>query len=52
MAIVDPDTALVAANSFNPKTFEVRGDEAQVRHEFPFYIYTIDSTAFDPDNVV
>jgi len=50
--IIDSEQALVASESFNPKTFEVRGEQAQVKHEFNFAIYTIDSTAFDPDNVV
>lgn len=50
--IVDKDTSLVAAESFSPKTFEVRQEVSQVRHEFIFYVYTEDNTAFDPQDAV
>ena len=52
LAVVEPTTALVANESFQSKTFEVRGEAAQVRHEFIFSIYTVDDTDFDPDKVV
>ena len=52
LAVVEPTTALVANESFQSKTFEVRGEAAQVRHEFIFSIYTADDTDFDPDKVV
>lgn len=52
IALVDKTNAIVSSESFSPKTFEVREDEAQIRHEFNFSIYTIDSTAFDPDNAI
>ena len=45
-------TAVVAAQSFQPKTFQLRGDKPQVRHEFVFNIYTEDNTAFNPVNAV
>jgi hypothetical protein len=50
--IVDKTNAIVASTSFSPKTFEVRGDTSQIKNEFIFSVYTIDSTAFDPDNAV
>lgn len=50
--IVDKTNAIVASASFNPKTFEVRQDVSQIKNEFVFNVYTIDSTAFDPDNAV
>jgi hypothetical protein len=50
--IVDKTNAIVAATSFSPKTFEVRGDTSQIKNEFTFNVYTVDSTAFDPDNAV
>ena len=50
--VIDKTSVIVAEESFSPKTFEVRQDEAQVKHEFIFSIYTIDSTKFDPDNAV
>ena len=51
-AIVDKTDGIVAQESFQPKTFETREDETQIRNERNFAIYTIDSTVFDPDNVV
>ena len=50
--VVNKTNAIVSSESFSPKTFEVREDEAQIKHEFVFSIYTVDSTAFDPDNAV
>lgn len=50
--VVDKTDAIVSTESFTPKTFEVREDETQIRHDFNFYVYTFDSTGFDPDNVV
>ena len=48
----DKTQAIVPQTSFTPKTFEVREDEAQVRNEFNFSIYTIDKDSFDPDHAV
>jgi hypothetical protein len=50
--IVDKTNVIVSATSFSPKTFEVRNDVSQIKNEFVFSVYTIDSTAFDPDNAV
>ncbi|WP_319418856.1 hypothetical protein [Pleurocapsa sp. FMAR1] len=50
--VVDKTNSLVASESFSPKTFEVRQETAQVKNEFVFSVYTVDSTAFDPDNAV
>lgn len=50
--ITDKTNALVSSDSFSPKTFEVRQDVSQVKHEFNFNLYTLDSTSFDPDNAV
>ncbi|NJO98678.1 MAG: hypothetical protein HC764_23970 [Pleurocapsa sp. CRU_1_2] len=50
--IIDKTNVLVSSDSFSPKTFEVRQDTAQIKHEFVFAVYTVDSTAFDPDNAV
>jgi hypothetical protein len=50
--IVDKTDVLVSATSFSSKTFETRGDTAQIRNEFNFYVYTVDSTSFDPDNAI
>ena len=50
--IVDKTNATVAQESFTPKTFEVREDETQIKHEFIFAVYTTDSNTFDPDNAV
>lgn len=50
--IVDKTNAIVSSTSFSPKTFEVRGDVSQIKNEFIFAVYTIDSSAFDPDNAV
>lgn len=50
--IIDKTNAIVSQTAFTPKTFEVREDESQIRHEFNFAVYTTDSTTFDPDNAV
>lgn len=50
--IVDKTDVVVSQTSFSPKTFEVRQDTSQIKHEFNFAVYTIDSTAFDPDNAI
>ncbi len=50
--IVDKTDAIVAVQSFTPKTFEVRDGEAQIRSDFNFYIYTQDASTFDPDDAV
>lgn len=50
--IVDKTNSIVSATSFSPKTFEVRQDVSQIKNEFVFNIYTVDATAFDPDNAV
>jgi hypothetical protein len=50
--IVDKTNAIVSSASFSPKTFEVRQDVSQIKNEFVFSVYTVDSTAFDPDNAV
>jgi hypothetical protein len=50
--IVDKTDVLVSTASFSPKTFETRQDTAQIRNEFNFYVYTVDSTSFDPDNAI
>lgn len=50
--ITDKTNVLVSSDSFSPKTFEVRQDVSQIKNEFVFSLYTIDSTAFDPDNAV
>jgi hypothetical protein len=50
--IVDKTNALVSSESFSPKTFEVRQDVSQIKNEFVFNLYTVDATAFDPDNAV
>lgn len=49
---VDETDAIVSTDSFTPKTFEVRNEATQIRHDFNFFVYTTDSTGFDPDNVV
>ena len=50
---VTPSTqALVAAQSFQPKTFVTRGEDTQVQHEFVFNVYTEDTTGFDPSSAV
>lgn len=51
-AIVDKTDAIVAVESFTPKTFEVRDGEAQIRTDFNFYVYTQDASTFDPDDTV
>lgn len=51
-AIVNKTDAIVAIESFQPKTFETREDEVQVRNNREFAIYSQDTTSFDPDNVV
>jgi hypothetical protein len=50
--VVDKTDVLVSSDSFSPKTFEVRQDVSQIKNEFVFAVYTVDSTAFDPDNAV
>ena len=50
--IQDKTQAIVAQTAFTPKSYETRDGEAQIRNEFPFAIYTIDSSGFDPDNVI
>ena len=50
--VVDKTNAIVANESFAPKTFEVRQDVSQIKNEFVFSVYTVDSTAFDPDNAI
>ena len=52
IAIVDKTNGIVPQTSFIPKTFEIREDETQVRHEFNFSIYTTDNTPFDANSVV
>ena len=52
LEVVDKTNSLVATESFSPKTFEVRQDTAQIKNEFVFSVYTVDSTAFDPDNAI
>lgn len=52
LEVVDKTDTIVSSDSFSPKTFEVRQDESQIKNEFVFAVYTIDSTAFDPDNAV
>ena len=51
-AVEDKTMAIVAEESFSPKTFETREDVSQIKNEFVFSIYTSDNTTFDPDNVV
>jgi hypothetical protein len=50
--IVDSTNSLVSGESFAPKTFEVRQNVSQIKNEFVFSVYTVDSTAFDPDNAI
>jgi hypothetical protein len=50
--IVDKTNVLVSTVSFSPKTFEVRQDVSQIKNEFVFSLYTVDSTSFDPDNAI
>jgi hypothetical protein len=52
LEITDKTNVLVSSDSFAPKTFEVRQDTAQIKNEFVFAVYTVDSTSFDPDNAV
>ena len=52
LVVADKTDVLVSSDSFAPKTFEVRQDESQVKHEFIFSVYTVDSTIFDPDNAI
>lgn len=52
LEVTDKTAVLVSATSFQPKTFETREDESQIKHEFIFSLYTTDSTAFDPDNAI
>lgn len=50
--IVDKTQAIVAQTNFQPKTFEVRENTPQVRHNFDFAVYANDSAGFDPDDVI
>lgn len=50
--IVDKTNAIVAGDSFQPKTFETREDETQIRNERILLIYSQDTSLFDPDNVI
>ncbi len=50
--IQDKTQAIVAQDNFTPKTYESRDGESQIRNNFDFAIYTIDTTSFDPDNVI
>ena len=52
LEVADKTKVIVANESFNPKTFEVRQDETQIKHEFAFSLYTVDSTGFDPNNAI
>lgn len=52
LAVTNKTDAIVPQTSFTPKTFEVREDETQLKHEFNFAVYTMDNTGFDPDDVV
>ena len=49
---VDKTKAIVPQTSFNPKTFEVREDETQLRNDFTFAVYTVDNSGFDPSQTV
>lgn len=49
---VDKTKAIVPQQSFQPKTFEVREDETQLKTEFGFAVYTVDNTGFDPSQTV
>lgn len=50
--IQDKTQTIVAQDNFIPKTYETRDGESQIRNNFDFAIYTIDTSVFDPDNVV
>ena len=50
--IQDKTQAIVAQDNFTIKTYETRDGQSQIRNNFDFAIYTIDSSIFDPDNVV
>ncbi len=50
--IQDKTQAIVAQDNFTPKTYETRDGQSQIRNNFDFAIYTIDTSSFDPDNVV
>ena len=50
--IVNKTDGIVAGDSFQPKTFETREDEVQVRHERIFLLYAQDNNTFDPDDIV
>lgn len=52
IAIVDKTDGIVSTTSFQPKTFEVRDNESQVRNEFTFLVYTVDNSTFDPDDAI
>ncbi len=49
---VDKTNGIVPQTSFQPKTFEVREDETQVKNDFGFAVYTVDNSIFDPDDTV
>ncbi len=50
--IQDKTQAIVAQDNFTPKTYESRDGESQIRNNFDFAIYTVDTSSFDPDNVI
>ena len=50
--IQDKTQAIVAQDNFTIKTYETRDGQSQIRNNFDFAIYTIDTSSFDPDNVV
>lgn len=50
--IQDETQAIVSQDNFTPKTYETRNGESQIRNNFDFSVYTIDTTGFDPDNVI
>ena len=48
LEVIEPEDAIVSTTSFQPKTFETRGESQQVKHELIFNVYTEDTTGFDP----
>ncbi len=50
--IQDKTQTIVSQDNFTPKTYETRDGESQIRNNFDFAIYTIDTSTFDPDNVI
>lgn len=52
VTVVDKTNGVVPQSSFQPKTFEVREDETQVKNEFNFAVYTVDNSTFDPDDTI